>query len=79
MKIKAKNSYMCDKCGQQHSKENIASLSTNYQPTGLVKYGEGNLGVRHLCINCKSIFEKAFKNFFSQYNKTNENNRHYNF
>ena len=69
MKLIKNNMYICDRCGTQSLKENTASLSTNYQPTGLIKYKKGNLGVRHLCITCKPIFDMAFKSFFSNYNK----------
>ena len=60
---------MCDKCGNIHAKDEVASLSTQFQPTGLVGYKQGNMGVRHLCSHCKRTFEMAFKGFFTHYNK----------
>ena len=68
MKIKSENKYTCDKCGEKLLRSQVASLSTNFAPTGLVGYKQGNMGVRHLCSYCKKHFTMAFKGFFSNYN-----------
>jgi tRNA(Ile2) C34 agmatinyltransferase TiaS len=60
--------YRCDKCGITCSREEIASLSTSFQPGGLVDYRQGNMGVRHLCESCKQQFEAEFKEWFTEYN-----------
>ena len=67
--MKLKNDYKCDTCGEVLDKENVASLSTCFSPTGIVGYKQGNMGVRHLCSYCKRTFEMAFKGFFTSYNK----------
>jgi DNA-directed RNA polymerase subunit RPC12/RpoP len=69
MKISKRNSYKCDRCGSFKSREETASLSTYYQPIGLVGYKEGNLGVRHLCSKCKNEFEEYFEGFFTSLNR----------
>ena len=63
------NKYTCDKCGEVLPKEKVATLSTNFTPTGIVGYKQGNMGVKHMCSYCKRTFEMAFKGFFSHYNK----------
>jgi hypothetical protein len=72
MKLTRNNWYKCDKCGENNTRERTASLSTNYQPTGLVEYKKGNLGVRHLCEDCKDEFESYFEAYFTALNKIEE-------
>jgi hypothetical protein len=73
--MRIENQYNCDKCGDKLSKDRIATLSTNFTPTGLVGYKQGNLGVRHLCGYCKRTFKMAFKGFFSHYNEVLKSNQ----
>ena len=61
--------YKCDKCGKALTRETTASLSTYYQPLGLVGYNEENMGVRHMCAPCKKNFAIAFKHYFTVYNQ----------
>jgi len=68
VKISKNNLYKCDSCGIVTSREKTASLSVGYQPVGLVSYKKGNLGVRHLCSECKGDFEKHFESFFKSFN-----------
>ena len=69
MKLSGKpTEYQCDKCGTICSREEIASLSTFFQPGGLVDYRQGNMGVRHLCRTCKMQFEAEFEAWFTEYN-----------
>jgi tRNA(Ile2) C34 agmatinyltransferase TiaS len=69
MKLAGKSlEYKCDKCGNIHNREEIASLSTCFQPSGLVDYKQGNMGVRHLCKPCKLQFESDFEDWFTNYN-----------
>ena len=69
MKLSGKKTeYQCDKCGTTHSRKEIASLSTCFQPGGLVDYRQGNMGVRHLCQSCKTQFEAEFEAWFTNYN-----------
>ena len=68
MRIPGKTTeYQCDKCGSIHSREHIASLSQYFQPGGIVKYKQGNIGVRHLCRPCKVQFEAEYKSWFTHY------------
>jgi hypothetical protein len=69
MRVNTTNKYICDRCGEELSREKTATLSTNFAPTGLVGYKQGNMGARHMCSYCKRIFSMAFKGFFSHYNK----------
>jgi hypothetical protein len=71
IEMKVANEYKCDSCGEIKKREEIASLSTTYQPIGLISYRDGtkNLGVRHLCGICKDEFDKHFKGFFTELKK----------
>jgi hypothetical protein len=72
MKLTRTNKYKCDNCGDLNNREDTASLSTNFQPLGFVKYKEGNLGVRHLCRKCKNDFESYFNAYFKALNEVCE-------
>lgn len=67
--MKIGNVYKCDKCGKALHRRNTATLSTFFQPLGMVGYGQGNLGARHLCSECKKKFEKAFTKYFPVHNQ----------
>ncbi len=65
-------SYYCDKCG-----DNLLDIDeTNYKwslqvyfPNMSYKDVRRNLGIRHLCTDCRDTFISKFHRWFSFYNK----------
>tara|TARA_R110002020_G_scaffold148779_1_gene324805 strand:+ start:1384 stop:1848 length:465 start_codon:yes stop_codon:yes gene_type:complete len=70
LKTELQNEYVCDKCGKEGHLKNgtIHSLSTS-----VATIRGSNLGVRHLCVDCVSVFKAQFKLFFTHLNEITKN------
>jgi len=72
------DNYFCDKCG----KELLDTDETNtkwhlqvYFPNMSHKDPNHNLGIRHLCTDCRNVFIKTFRRWFKFYNNVTKGNK----